>query len=265
MATAFLKKSKVWQLQYCKFQLSPPSTWRREAREWGPAPEAKAGQQEVAHGYTKKCYIKVKPSLWPLGKGGWPSAAYLMFHDGGTLSDYTLTSLPMCLRGGAGLRLLSRSPLHAVFAHFGTQRSTTWCRQDSVPGREFHKLSNNLPSRACTPALPQQRLSSYLSCIVMLNNAVKRGEKSLSSLPLPQKSFRFGLCLCKTLSTGDWHVCFNHSLLNDLNYHVVKKWVLVLEKNCTFKIQLVNTAKNCILYFYFQHVVLYIKFIEIEN
>lgn len=39
----------------------------------------------------------------------------------------------------------------------------------------------------------------------------------------------------------------------------------LFRKKCTFKIQLVNTAKNCILYFYFQHVVLYIKFIEIKN
>lgn len=154
-----------------------------------------------------------------------------MFHDGQTLSYYPVTSLPVYLCSGAGLRLLSDSPLHAVFAHLGTQRSTTRCRQDSVSGRAFHKPTNNLPSRACTPALPQQRLSSYFSCIVMLNNAVKE-VKNLYLLFLCPRSL-LGLdyvCAKHYQLVTDWHVCFNHSLLNDLNYHVVKKWVLVLEK-----------------------------------
>lgn len=41
--------------------------------------------------------------------------------------------------------------VHTVWA----QRSTTWCRQDLVSGREFRKQSKKtLPSTACTPALP---------------------------------------------------------------------------------------------------------------
>ena len=147
----------------------------------------------------------MKPYLRHLGKGGWLNAAYLMFHDGQPLSYDPSTSLPVSLCSGAGLRLRSGSPLHAVFAHFGTQRSTTWGRQDSVSGRAFHKLSNNLPSRACTPALPQQQLSSYFSCIVMLNNAVKE----VKNLYL--------LFLCPKSLLGLDYVCAEHyQLVTDM-------------------------------------------------
>lgn len=119
------------------------------------------------------------------------------------------------------------SPLHPRSAHSGTQLSTTRCRHDSTAGRAFQKLGNNLPPRACTPALSQQRLSSYFSCIVMLNNAVKEVKNVYLLFLCPKSLLGLDSVCAKTLSTGDWHVCFNHSLWNDLNYHVVKKWVLV--------------------------------------
>lgn len=80
--------------------------------------------------------------------------------------------LPRCLCSPAGLRPLD-PPLHTGSAHSGTELGTTQCRLHSTAGRAFQKLGNNLPPRACTPALPQQRLSSYFGCIVTLNNAVK--------------------------------------------------------------------------------------------
>lgn len=145
-----------------------------------------------------------------------------------------MKSLPMYLCSGAGLRLLSASLLHSVCTHCG--HSTALRGVGKIWYLEESSVNKVKKPFLLQPALQlcQQQLPSYLSCIVLLNNAVKEVKNLLSSLPLPQKSFKFGLRLCKTLSTGDWHVCFNHSFLNDLNYHVVKKWVLVLEKKLYF-------------------------------
>lgn len=100
-------KNKVWQFQCSKLQLAPPSPWRRQARELGPTPQTKAGQQEGAPSHT----LKGVGSKWSLTSGIWERVGDLMqlilwflLARAGAVTQPLL--LPRCLCSPAGLRPL---------------------------------------------------------------------------------------------------------------------------------------------------------------
>lgn len=105
--------------------------------------------------------------------------------------------------------------------------------------------------------------NSFFNNFVLLLNLLIEGKYWLFLPPFPPaENHLFGLCLCKMLLT-DWFastIAFKMTLKFTI---LLRNEYLFKEKNVLLKFS--YTAKDCILYFYFQHVVLYIKFIKIKN
>lgn len=81
MAAAF-QKTKYDKSRVPNHSWHSPALGRRQARELGPTPQTKAGQQEGALPHFKGCQIQVKPYLWQLGESGWLKAAHLVVPAG---------------------------------------------------------------------------------------------------------------------------------------------------------------------------------------